>query len=88
VGQLVKDEYFTLFESVGAIEVEFFGHCLQCSFCLNYIEQIMDPKMDTGYLADGETMDDDYDVTGNLLPEELLGIIDQLLCLEVRFSFL
>ena len=48
----------------------------------------MDPKMDTGYLAEGETMDDDYDVTRNLLPEELLGIIDQLLCLEVRFSFL
>jgi hypothetical protein len=48
----------------------------------------MDPKMDTGYLADGETMDDDYDVTKNLLPEELLGIIDQLLCLEVRFFFL
>lgn len=45
----------------------------------------MDPKMDTGYLAEGETMDDDYDVTRNLLPEELLGIIDQLLCLEVSF---
>ena len=48
----------------------------------------MDPKMDTGYLTEDETMDDDYDVTRNLLPEELLGIIDQLLCLEVRFSFL
>lgn len=41
--------------------------------------------MDTGYLAEGETMDDDYDVKRNLLPEELLGIIDQLLCLEVSF---
>ena len=40
--------------------------------------------MDTGYLAEGETMDDDYDVGRNLLPEEVLGIIDQLLCLEVR----
>lgn len=43
----------------------------------------MDPKMDTGFLAAGETMDDDYDVGTNLLPEEVLGIIDQLFCLEV-----
>lgn len=40
--------------------------------------------MDTGFLAKGETMDDDYDVEQPLLPEEILGIIDQLLCLEVR----
>ncbi len=44
--------------------------------------------MYTGYLAEGETMEDDYDVSRNLLPEELLGIIDQLLCLEVRHIFL
>lgn len=43
--------------------------------------------MDTGYLADGETMEDDYDVLANLLPEEVLGIIDQLLCLEVGDLF-
>lgn len=43
----------------------------------------MDPKMDTGFLAEGETLDDDYDVGRDLLPEEVLGIIDQLLCLEV-----
>lgn len=43
----------------------------------------MDPKMDTGYLAKGETMDDSYDIWRDLLPEECLGIIDQLLCLEV-----
>lgn len=43
--------------------------------------------MDTGCLAEGETMEDDYDVTRNLLPEELLGVIDQLLCLEVRCHF-
>lgn len=47
----------------------------------------MDPKMDTGYLAEGETMEDDYDVGKDLLPEEVLGIIDQLLCLEVRIRF-
>ncbi|KFY09329.1 hypothetical protein V492_05531 [Pseudogymnoascus sp. VKM F-4246] len=66
VGELVKDDYFTLFESVGAIE-------------------IMDPKMDTGYLAKGETMEDSYDIWRELLPEECLGIIDQLLCLEMAW---
>lgn len=44
----------------------------------------MDPKMDSGCLAAGESLDDDYDVTRPLLPKEVLGIIDQLLCHEVR----
>lgn len=44
--------------------------------------------MDTGYLAKGETMDDTYDIWRDLLPEECLGIIDQLLCLEVCGSVL
>lgn len=39
--------------------------------------------MDSGYLAPGETLDDDYDVLGQLLPEEVIGIMDQLLCYEV-----
>jgi len=43
----------------------------------------MDPKMDSGCLAPSESLDDDYDVTKPLLPSEVLGIIDQLLCLEV-----
>lgn len=43
----------------------------------------MDRKMDSGVLSDGESLDGEYDVTRNLLPEEILGIIDQLLCLEV-----
>lgn len=43
----------------------------------------MDPKMDSGCLTDGESLDEDYDVTRNLLPQEVLGIIDQLLCAEV-----
>jgi len=43
----------------------------------------MDKKMDSGYLAPGETMDDDYDFSHVLLPEEIIGIIDQLLCHEV-----
>lgn len=44
----------------------------------------MDAKMDSGYLAPGETLEDDYDVLRELLPEEVVGIMDQLLCHEVR----
>lgn len=40
--------------------------------------------MDSGYLEPGETMEDDYDFSQVLLPEEIIGIIDQLLCYEVR----
>ncbi|KAI1139645.1 Mak10-domain-containing protein [Hypoxylon sp. FL0543] len=65
-GELVKDEHFTLFESVAALE-------------------IMDPKMDSGVLAEGESLDEEYDVSRDLLPEEILGIIDQLLCLEMAW---
>ena len=43
----------------------------------------MDAKMDSGFLAEGESLDEEYDVRRDLLPEEVLGIIDQLLCLEV-----
>ena len=53
-----------------------------CNMLTEY--QIMDPKMDSGFLADGETLEDDYDVLRKLLPEEVIGIIDQLLCFEVR----
>ncbi|MCJ1307294.1 hypothetical protein MMC25_000940 [Agyrium rufum] len=65
-GQLVKDEYFTLFESVGALE-------------------IMDPKMDSGYLGPGDTLEDDYDVLRVLQPAEVLGIIDRLVCHETAW---
>ena len=45
----------------------------------------MDPKMDSGYLEPGDTLyEDDYDVSCELLPEEAIGIMDQLLCHEVR----
>jgi N-alpha-acetyltransferase 35, NatC auxiliary subunit len=43
----------------------------------------MDRKMDSGVLDEGESLDEEYDVTRSLLPEEILGIIDQLLCHEV-----
>ncbi|KAM3084260.1 N-alpha-acetyltransferase, non-catalitic subunit [Clarireedia jacksonii] len=47
--------------------------------------EIMDPKMDSGFLAPGETMEDDYDYSHVLLPEEVIGIIDQLLCHEMAW---
>jgi hypothetical protein len=42
--------------------------------------------MDTGLLMDGETLEDDYDVSRTLLPTEVIGIMDQILCLEVMSS--
>ncbi|KAJ1338554.1 N-alpha-acetyltransferase 35 NatC auxiliary subunit [Microdochium nivale] len=65
-GELIKDEFFTLFESVSALEIG-------------------DPKMDSGFLHEGESLDEDYDVLRELLPEEILGVIDQLLCLEMAW---
>lgn len=47
--------------------------------------EIMDPKMDSGYLAPGETLDDDYDVLRHLEPEEVIGIMDQLICFEMAW---
>ncbi|KAF7559885.1 hypothetical protein G7046_g4265 [Stylonectria norvegica] len=65
-GDLVKDGFFTLFESVAALE-------------------IMDPKMDSGCVKSEDELEELYDVSQPLLPEEVLGIIDQLLCLEMAW---
>ncbi|CAK3878317.1 Hypothetical predicted protein [Lecanosticta acicola] len=65
-GDLVKDENFTLFEAVGALE-------------------IMDPKMDSGYVPPEDSFEPDFDVTGGLLPEEVLWIMDEILRLEMSF---
>jgi hypothetical protein len=47
----------------------------------------MDSKMDSGYLGPGEShaeaLEYDYDVMRELQPEEVLGLMDQLLCHEV-----
>jgi hypothetical protein len=47
----------------------------------------MDSKMDSGYIAPGENLaqalEDDYDVRQPLTPEEVVGLMDQLLCHEV-----
>lgn len=47
--------------------------------------------MDSGYLGPDENhaqaLEYDYDVVRELRPEEVLGIMDQLLCHEVRCAF-
>ena len=43
----------------------------------------MDPKMDSGMLALGETLDDTFTISRSLLPVEVLAIMDQLLCYEM-----
>ena len=45
----------------------------------------MDPKMDSGFLQPGESLEDDYDTLTPLLPEELIGVMDQLLCYEMAW---
>ncbi|PTB43457.1 uncharacterized protein TrAFT101_002016 [Trichoderma asperellum] len=65
-GAIVKDGFFTLFDSVAALE-------------------IMDPKMDSGCSRPGAEVEETYDVSRSLLPEEVLGIIDQLLCHEMSW---
>lgn len=47
--------------------------------------EIMDPKMDSGYLTLGKSHAEVYDVQKSILPEEAIGIIDQLLCLEMAW---
>ena len=39
--------------------------------------------MDSGFLESGDILDDDYDVSRELLPEEVVGVMDSLLSLEV-----
>ena len=43
----------------------------------------MDPKLDSGYVAPGETLDDDFDPLQQLSPSQIAGIMDQLICQEV-----
>ncbi|KAG5993260.1 hypothetical protein E4U43_003559 [Claviceps pusilla] len=66
LGEVVKDDYFTLLDSVAALE-------------------IMDPKMDSGCVQPGEELDVLYDVSRSLQPEEVLGIMDQLICHEMSW---
>ncbi|KAL8963450.1 MAG: hypothetical protein Q9193_000282 [Seirophora villosa] len=45
----------------------------------------MDPKMDSGFLADGEPLEDTFNVLAELLPEEVVGLMDQMLCHEMAW---
>ncbi|KAI5210436.1 Mak10-domain-containing protein [Aureobasidium subglaciale] len=66
-GQLVKDDFFTLFEAVGALE-------------------IMDPKMDSGFvIPEKDAAVDNFDPLQKMLPEEIIGIMDQLLSFEMSW---
>ncbi|KAI5358003.1 Putative alpha-acetyltransferase 35, NatC auxiliary subunit [Septoria linicola] len=66
-GELVKDEYFTLFEAVGALE-------------------IMDPKMDSGYVEPDDSFEPEYQVdVEEPSPAETLWIMDEIMRLEVLF---
>ncbi|KAL8833043.1 MAG: hypothetical protein Q9170_004548 [Blastenia crenularia] len=47
--------------------------------------EIMDPKMDSGFLAKGESLEDEFDVLRELLPEEVVGLMDQMLCHEMAW---
>ncbi|KAK5011242.1 hypothetical protein LTR28_004618 [Elasticomyces elasticus] len=65
-GELVKDADFTLFESVGALE-------------------IMDPKMDSGFLQPGETLYDNFNVSAPLTAEQVVWVMDELFCYEMAW---
>ncbi|KYK55707.1 Mak10 subunit, NatC N-terminal acetyltransferase [Drechmeria coniospora] len=89
-GEIVKDGMFTLFESVAALEVAPPPHSsLPRPCCVGpmplTLMQIMDPKMDSGCVGPGDEFEEMYDVSQPLLPEEILGIIDQLLCHEMSW---
>ncbi|KAK5009928.1 hypothetical protein LTR28_012695 [Elasticomyces elasticus] len=65
-GELIKDAEFTLFESVGALE-------------------IMDPKMDSGFLQPGETLYDNFNVSAPLTAEQVVWVMDELFCYEMAW---
>ena len=48
----------------------------------------MDPKMDSGFLTPGDSVEHDYDILRRLLPCEVIGIMDQMLCFEVCFRLI
>lgn len=81
-GSLVKEDHFSLFEAVGALEVSILQCCI-CLCCNLIVAQIGDVKMDSGCLQPGEAMDQEFDMRQDLLPEELIWLMDELLNREV-----
>ncbi|KAL8817087.1 MAG: hypothetical protein Q9223_004014 [Gallowayella weberi] len=47
--------------------------------------EIMDPKMDSGFLKEDESLEDDFNDRKELLPEEMVGLMDQILCHEMAW---
>lgn len=48
----------------------------------------MDPKMDSGFMMpEADAIVDNFDPLKSLLPAEIIGIMDQMLCLEVSLQF-
>jgi len=48
------------------------------------VAQIGDPKMDSGALEPGETLEEEFDMDKEFLPEELIWLMDEMLNREVR----
>lgn len=47
----------------------------------------MDPKMDSGFMMpEKDAIVDNFDPLKPMLPEEVIGIMDQMLCYEVKSS--
>jgi N-alpha-acetyltransferase 35, NatC auxiliary subunit len=80
-GVLVKEDGFTLFEAVGALEVS----VARCNYGSSDSAQIGDPKMDSGAPEAGEDLEDDFDVAQSLTAENAIWIIDELLRREVSW---
>ncbi|KAL5625325.1 hypothetical protein BROUX41_005385 [Berkeleyomyces rouxiae] len=65
-GEIIKDEQFSLFDSVAALEM-------------------MDPKMDIN-CAEAETEPEpEFDIARDLTPQQVLGIMDQLISQEMAW---
>jgi hypothetical protein len=46
----------------------------------------MDPKMDTGFVAPGDTFECEFDVNQPVSASQVIGIMDELLCHEVTIN--
>lgn len=75
-GELVKDEFFTLFEAVGALEVRVIRG--QAAVLTDRNLQIMDPKMDSGYVEANDPFEPEYQVETE---EPSAAEVSSLLCL-------
>lgn len=82
-GKLVKDEHFTLFEAVSALEVRLRAAPSLQGERLTKSQQIGDPKMDSGSLAFDADNEEPVDLTTALPPDQILWLMDQLLYREV-----